>query len=238
DTNNDGITNLDEFLSAADTEAPVIDLVSEITLASNGPLTAVPMSNISASDNVDGSVALINLDETHLPPGHHIVNWLAEDSAGNRTIASQSIQIIPQLLLSKAQVTSENNRVSVNLSLSGEAPVYPVLVPYSLGGTANENDYDLLTSSNVTEQSTKVSGVVIFDEGMTAELVLEVLDDQIVESDEQLIVTFNDPVNAVIGANEQHQITITESNIAPRLNVTAEQNGLALTTLSSGEGLV
>ncbi|WP_197475601.1 hypothetical protein, partial [Oleiphilus sp. HI0043] len=55
---------------------------------------------------------------------------------------------------------------------------------------------------------------------------------------EQLIVTFNDPVNAVIGANEQHQITITESNIAPRLNVTAEQNGLALTTLSSGEGLV
>ncbi|NRB38161.1 MAG: S8 family serine peptidase [Pseudomonadales bacterium] len=238
DADNDGVTNLNEYLSATDTESPVISLTTDITLDSRGPLTAVPTTNISASDNVDGNVAVVNLSSTHLPPGHHLVNWLAEDSAGNRAIATQTIHINPQVMLSKTQISSEDNLVTVSITLSGNAPVYPVLIPYSISGTVDLADYALSNDSNVTEQSSELAGTVIIEEGVKAEIVLQIVDDQIVEGDEQLIVTLTDPVNAVMGVNAQHLLTITEANIAPRLTLSAEQNSLPVTTVSAAEGPV
>jgi|GEM_PF-555677 len=238
DADNDGVTNLIEYLIATDIEPPVIMLTPEITLDSRGLLTAVSMTNISAIDKVDGSVAVVNLGRTHLPPGHHLINWLAEDSAGNQTIATQTIHVNPQVMLSKTQITSEGNLVTVSVTLSGNAPVYPVLVPYSIGGTVDLADYTLSNDSNVTEQSSELEGAVIIEEGVKAVIVLQIVNDQIAESDEQLIVTLTDPVNAVMGVNAQHQLTITEGNIAPRLTLSAEQNGLPVTTVSAADGPV
>jgi hypothetical protein len=238
DADNNGVTNLNEYLSASDTESPVISLTAEITLDSRGPLTAVSMANISASDNNDGSVAVVNLGNTHLPPGRHLINWLAEDSAGNQTIATQTIHVNPQVMLSKTQISSEDNLVTVSVSLSGNAPVYPVLIPYSIGGSVDLEDYALSNDSNVTEQSTKIEGILIIDEGVKAELVLKIVDDEIAENDEQLVVTLSNPVNAVIGVNAQHRVTITEGNVAPRLTLIAEQNGLPVTTVSAADGPV
>jgi len=246
DADNNGVTNLNEYLNATDTESPVISLTTEITLDARGPLTAVPTTNISASDNIDGSVAVVNLDSTHLPPGHHLINWLAEDSAGNRTIATQTININPQVMLSKTQISSEDNLVTVSVTLSGNAPVYPVLIPFSISGTVDLADYALSNDSNVTEQSTEIEGTLIIEkgdeesieEGVQAAIVLQIVNDQLAESDEQLIVTLSDPVNAVMGVNTQHQLTITEANIAPRLTLSAEQNGLPVTTVSAADGPV
>jgi len=238
DADNDGETNLNEYISATDIESPEISLTTEITLDSRGPLTAISMANISATDNVDGSVAVVNLGSTHLPPGHHLINWLAEDSAGNRTIATQTFLVNPQVMLSKTQVSSEDNLVTVSVTLSGIAPVYPVLIPFSIGGTVDLEDYALSNDSNVTEQSSELEGTVIIEEGVKAVIVLQIVNDQIAESDEQLIVTLTSPVNAVMGVNTQHQLTITDTNIAPRLTLIAEQNGLPVTTVSAAEGPV
>tara|TARA_R110002072_G_scaffold9584_1_gene46361 strand:- start:17450 stop:30334 length:12885 start_codon:yes stop_codon:yes gene_type:complete len=238
DADGNGVTNLNEYLSATDTESPVISLTTEITLDSRGPLTAVPVTNISASDNVDGSVAVVNLGSTHLSPGHYQIDWLAEDSAGNRTIAPQTIHVNPQVMLSKTQISSEDNLVTVNVTLSGNAPVYPVLVPFSISGTVDLADYALSEASNVTEQSTETEGMLVFEEGVKAAIVLQIIDDQITEDDEQLVVTLTNPVNAVMGVNAQHRVTITEANIAPRLSLSAEQNGLPVTTVSAADGPV
>ena len=242
DADNDGVTNLNEYLSATDTVAPVISLTTVITLNSRGPLTAVPTTNISASDNVDGSVAVVNMGRSHLPPGRNLINWLAEDAAGNKTIATQTININPQVMLSKTQISSEGNLVKVEVTLSGKAPVYPVLIPYSIGGTVDLADYSLSNSSNVTEQSSETLGTLVFEEdveaGLKAELVFEIVDDQITENDEQLIVTLSNPVNAVLGASAQHRVTITEANIAPSIILRAEQNGLPVTTVSATNGPV
>ncbi len=242
DADNDGVTNLNEYLSASDIVSPVISLSTEITLDASGPLTAVPTTNISANDNVDGRVAVTNLGRSHLPPGRHLINWLAEDSAGNRTIASQTILVNPQLMLSKTQTSSEGALVTVTATLTGEAPVYPVLIPYSIGGTVDGADYALSHASNVTEQSTAIEGTLVIEEGtgegLKAELVLQILDDQIAENDEQLIVTLSDPANAVMGKNAQHRVSITEANIAPRLRLSAEQNGQPVTTVSVAAGPV
>jgi phosphodiesterase/alkaline phosphatase D-like protein len=238
DADNNGVTNLNEYLSAIDTESPVISLVTEITLDSRGPLTAVPMTNISANDNVDGSVTVVNMGRTHLPPGNHLVNWLAEDSAGNRTITAQTIHVNPQVMLSKTQISSEDNLVTVSVTLSGDAPAYPVLVPFSISGSVDESDYALSSDSNVTEQSTELEGTVVIEEGVEAMIVLQTIEDHIAEGDEQLIVTLSDPVNAVMGVNAQHQLTLTEANIAPSLILNAEQNGLPVTTVSAADGPV
>jgi hypothetical protein len=238
DADSDGMTNLNEYLSATDTEAPVISLNTEITLDSRGPLTAVPMTNISATDNIDSSLAMVNMDSTHLPPGRHLINWLAEDSAGNRTIATQTIHVNPQVMLSKTQISSEGKLVTVSVTLSGNAPVYPVLIRYSISGSIDLADYALSNDSTVTEQSTELEGTLIIEEGLEAMIVLQIVDDQIAEGDEQLIVTLSDPVNAVMAVNAQHQVTITEANIAPRLSLRAVQNGLPVTTVTATNGPV
>jgi hypothetical protein len=238
DTDGDGVSNLKEYLSATDTEAPVISLLTEITLDSRGPLTAVPTENISASDNVDASVAVVNMGKSHLPPGRHLVSWLAEDSAGNRTIATQIVKINPQLMMNKIQTSTEGKRVNVEVTLSGTAPVYPVLVPFSISGTVDLEDYTLSKDANVSEQSTPLEGTLVFEEGLKAAIVLQIIDDQSTEGDEQLIVTLSDPVNAVMGINAQHQVTVTESNIAPRIRLVAEQNSLPVTTVSITDGPV
>lgn len=238
DINNNGVTNLDEYLSATDKIAPVISLTSPITLNARGPLTAVPTTNISATDNVDGNVVAVNQGSTHLPPGRHLVYWLAVDSAGNRTVATQTVDVRPQVLLSKTQTSSEDNLVTVSITLSGTAPTYPVRVPYSISGTAGSADYGLSNSADVTEQSTETSGTILIEEGIHAELVLQIRDDDIVENDEQLTVTLGTPVNAVMGANTQHRVTITEGNIAPSVRLIAEQNGLPVTIVSAANGLV
>jgi hypothetical protein len=68
--------------------------------------------------------------------------------------------------------------------------------------------------------------------------VLDITDDQISEGDEQIIVTLSNPVNAVMGINSQHRVTITEANIAPRITLSAVQNGKPVTTVSRAAGSV
>ena len=67
DSNNNGVSNLDEYLNATDIVQPVISLTPEITLDATGPLTAVPLTGISAGDNVDGQVDVVSLGDSHLP---------------------------------------------------------------------------------------------------------------------------------------------------------------------------
>lgn len=238
DADNDGVSNLDEYLRASDTEAPVITLTREITLNARGPLTAVPAAGVSASDNVDAAVAVVNTGDTHLPPGHHLVHWLAQDAAGNQTLATQVVNINPQVLVDKEQTSAEGNQVSVRATLSGTAPDYPVLIPYTIDGTVDAADYALTSESNVTGQSSNTSGTLIIESGREGELVLALVDDQTMEFDEQLTVSFGDPVHAVIGANAQHTVTITHANIAPELSLSAVQNGITVSTVSANAGPV
>ncbi|MDX1451671.1 MAG: fibronectin type III domain-containing protein, partial [Oleiphilaceae bacterium] len=238
DADNDGVSNLNEYLSATDTVPPVISLSSEITLNANGPLTAVPTSNISAVDNVDGSVAVVNTGASHVPPGRHLIHWLAEDAAGNRTIATQTLNVNPQVQLGRLQTASEDGSVSVRVRLSGTAPLYPVQITFTITGSVDEADYRVSRSSNITEQSTDLTGTLVFEQGTEATLILDIEDDQVAEGDEFLFVTLSNPVNAVLGDNLRQQVTITERNVAPQVRLHAEQNGLPVTSVSAAYGPV
>jgi len=232
DADNDGVSNLNEYLNAADTVSPAITFTPEITINASGIYTAIPTSNVTAVDAIDGTVAVTIEGNEHLMSGRHLVNWSAEDSVGNRSIASQVINILPQILVTQAQLTSEGNHVTASLFLSGESPQYPVTVNYSISGGVDENDYSIDNISGLT------SGAITIIEGYTGELSISITEDLVAENDEQLMITFSDPTNGVLGSNDQHVITISESNITPKVQLRAMQDGKSVTTVSRDDELV
>ncbi|WP_444995301.1 fibronectin type III domain-containing protein [Aliikangiella sp. IMCC44359] len=226
DRDDDGILNLDEYLNANDKEPPVINLDTEITMDATGVLTAIPTANVSATDNIDGSVEVSLLGSQYLKSGFHLVDWQAEDQAGNKTVATQLIRVRPQVLLSRSQLTTEGNTIIVDMHLSGEAADYPVQIPFTLSGTANADDHDLVAAS------------LLIEEGLSGQVSIHILDDGQTESDEQLTINLGTPVNAVLGANSQHNINISSANIVPKVNLHAVQNGKPVTSVTWTDGPV
>jgi len=226
DADGDGISNLDEYTNATDKEAPVITFDSELIIDATGILTKIPSANVSATDNVDASVAVTLIGETHLRSGLHLVDWSAQDVAGNKTVQTQIIKIKPLVMLRASRLTAEGNSFAIEVRLSGVAPDYPVEIPIVFSGTADTNDY-------FTEQNK----VVIY-EGVSGEIVLEILADEETENDEQLVVSLTSPINAVLSPKVQQVITITSTNIPPRVNLTAVQNGNQVTQINWDDGLV
>jgi subtilisin family serine protease len=226
DRNADGVTNLEEFLSASDTTSPVIIFSGEITLNASAVLTEVPSSGVTATDDVDGVITPSIEGASYLKAGRHLVTWTVADTAGNRTTVTQVVNINPQVLIATSRYTAEGTTETIRISLSGEVANYPVIIPFTMGGTASVNDY-VVTESNITIES-----------GLEASFTVQIVTDSDVEADETLVFNFASPTNAVIGANSQFTLNITESNVAPKVNLAAMQNGLAVTTITKDGGLV
>ena len=65
--------------------------------------------------------------------------------------------LLPQADFSVNQMVSEGSNVTVTVLLSGEAPAYPVKVPYNVSGTAI-NPYDHNASDGVIVISSGTTG--------------------------------------------------------------------------------
>lgn len=232
DADGNGISNLDEYLNANDKISPVISLSEEITIDASGILTPVPSNDVTATDAVDGTVTVSIDGNSNLPSGRHLVNWVAQDAAGNKSNASQIVNIRPQVLVIKRQLSSEDNQVLVKVFLSGQAPKYPVDIDFVISGDVDSGDY--LYNSTVGLDGATIR---IYD-GIEGELALQIVEDSLVENDEELIVTFSNPVNSALGANNQHRIVITEGNIAPKVQLQAIQNNRPVTTVTRQDGPV
>ena len=224
--NGNGQSYLDEFLAASDTVAPVITLDELVTIAASGVREAVPTEGVSALDNIDGMVPVSLEGPGYLSPGRHVVVWRATDAAGNSSTASQVIHVLPQVLVKASQVASEGQVVEVSVELSGEAPLYPVDIPFSISGTADSEDYVLI--QDAIRITSGVSGV----------LSIAILDDGLEEGQETLIVNLGTPTNASMGANSQQSLVIVENNAAPQVELLAEQNGESATLIAAEMGSV
>ncbi len=228
DRNGDGESNLDEYLAATDTLGPEITLLEEVTLNATGFLTPIPKDSVSAVDNIDGAITVTIDGADVLPAGRHQVVWQAIDSAGNRSVAIQRVNINPIVQLEMAQTAAEGNSIRIPLSLSGNAATYPVSIPYTISGSVDSSDYSPAI----------VAGRISIEEGTEASLEFQLLEDELNETSEQLVITFADPTNAVLGANATHTVTIYELNIAPHVNLVASQNGILVTTITQDGGVV
>lgn len=238
DLDGDGISNLDEYLACVvamdatcaaigtDSVAPVIDTGGDLRLVAQGHYTAVEFS-ATATDGVDGPVTVTVDEEGPFRPGRHTLTWTAEDAAGNAASAGQVVDILPLVSIAPAQYASEGRTVSVAVTLSGDAPVYPVRIDYRVDGTATNADHDLR------------DGTLEITAGQQGVLNFQVQADSVAENDEdiriRLVAVDGD---AALGPAREHVVTLVERALPPQLAVDVLQEGESRRTVYADRGPV
>ena len=185
------------------------------TIASKGLFTKVNMGTAIAKDALGNPVRVTASSKGFFAPGTHTVIWSAGEG-DDQVSATQLINVIPQVNFSKNQTATEGTAVSIKAILNGDAVNYPVVVPYTVSGDALEGaDHDL------------VEGEFRFEKGQReASLIVNVSSDDIDERSETLVLQFSTPENAVVGPLGEHTLTIEKGDVAPSIEVFANQQGI------------
>jgi len=226
----DGIVtvNLPAFdLSVIDDNPPVVTAPADITVNASGLFTQVDFGVATAVDTLDGNLLATPDLDIYRSPGHHVVTWSATDLAGNTGTATQIVNIIPLVELATRQVSAEGSSGTVLLALNGPAVNYPVTVPFTVSGTATPG-----TDHNFT------NGVFSISEGTEASVSFNVLADSLTEGTETIIITLGEASNAVVGVQVTHTIELMETNVAPRVSLSADQGDGQTHIVSQADGVV
>ncbi|MEL4239419.1 putative Ig domain-containing protein [Shewanella xiamenensis] len=191
---------------------PVITLPDDVEVNATGLFTRVKLGFAKAVDRNGHPlpVSLVN-KSLFFAPGNYLAYWQAIDSEGNKAIKAQKVKVNPLISLSKDQVVAEGNQVTVSVHLNGDAPSYPLSIPYTVSGTADSSDHDL------------VDGVVEIASGQMAEIHFTTLNDGVSEGNEEVLISLDPSLN--LGSKQQTQVVITEANIAPQVSLAVTQAG-------------
>uniref|UniRef100_UPI00099044BE hypothetical protein n=1 Tax=Microbulbifer mangrovi TaxID=927787 RepID=UPI00099044BE len=236
---------------SVDADAPqLLQVPPAISMAATGDSTLVTLNvmEAQATDNFDdelefqvelnGELLVRNEDQqVSLPSGALSLQWFAVDDAGNRSESlAQMVKIYPQVRFAEADsITGEQRVAPVALSLSGRSPEYPVSILVRwVEAESIATSADVVTEGdsgvNLSELIFTIESAEAQDD---AALLIPVAADEEVEPDEYLMLelaaalagsdtTFEMPINADY---QRHRLTITDTNVAPTVTVTAAQNG-------------
>ncbi|WP_375164310.1 Ig-like domain-containing protein [Shewanella baltica] len=191
---------------------PVITLPDDVDVNATGLFTRVKLGLAKAVDRNGHPlpVSLVN-KSLFFAPGSDLAYWQAVDRDGNKAIKAQKVKVHPLISLSKDQLVGEGNEVVVSVHLNGAAPVYPLSVPYTVSGSANSSDHDL------------IDGAVEITSGQQAQIRFSTFEDGEVEGDEDVLISLDPSLN--LGSKQQTQVLITEANIAPKVTLDVTQAG-------------
>ncbi|WP_198781880.1 Ig-like domain-containing protein [Shewanella putrefaciens] len=191
---------------------PVITLPDDVEVNATGLFTRVKLGFAKAVDRNGHPlpVSLVN-KSLFFAPGNYLAYWQAVDRDGNKAIKAQKVKVNPLISLSKDQVVGEGNEVVVSVHLNGDAPTYPLSIPYTVSGSAGNADHDL------------VDGVVEVTSGQMAQIRFSTTEDAVIEGDEDALITLDTGLN--LGSKKQTQVWITEANIAPKVSLEVTQAG-------------
>jgi autotransporter-associated beta strand protein len=203
---------------------PVITVPADIVVNATGLSTRVALGTATAVDRNGNrlSVSLIR-GEPLFEPGEHTVYWQATDATGNTATKAQKVSVRPLVSLSKDQVVTEGSDVSVDIILNGPSPVYPLLVPYSVSGSADGTDHTL------------TSGVAEISSGVGTSISFTVLEDGQADPQEDIVISLG-AVNQ--GSKNSTRIEVSDQNIAPVVALGVTQSGENRLTVAQNGGAV
>jgi hypothetical protein len=230
DSDKDGLSNLEEYLQGLnptlDDVAPVVSAPADLVVNSTGLKTAVALGVATANDALDGALSITSDLKGPFAPGRYTLTWTATDAAGNSASDTQDLDVVPLASLVNKVRTAEGKSVTLNVELNGDAPEYPVVIPYTLAGTASIDDGDYLIDGVSAGQA------VTIESGRTGAIELALLDDGVadegVETIELTLVSLSDDgesilTNAVLGVSRTVQVNIVDAPAAPSLSIEVAQ---------------
>ncbi|MGR5149821.1 Ig-like domain-containing protein, partial [Photobacterium alginatilyticum] len=193
-------------------EAPTITAPDDVEVNATALSTKVDLGTAVAFDSTGKPLPVALVDNTtFFRPGVNTVYWQTEDSQGNVAEASQTVTVHPLVSIEKDGETSEGTSShTVKVYLNGPAPSYPVTIPYTVSGTSDSADHDL------------VDGEVVITEGTVGEITFDVNSDEVAEGAETLTIALDSSLN--LGSKNQYTLTIYEQNVAPKVSVTVKQS--------------
>ena len=197
----------------ADTEqAPVVTAPEDVEVNATGLFTKVDLGVAVAEDSNGEALAVsMTAEDAFFAPGSHTVYWSAEDADGNVGTASQKVVVHPLISIQRDSDTTEGSTHTVSVYLNSEAPSYPVTIPYTVSGSADSADHDL------------VDGEVVINSGTEGEIEFSVLADDEPEGTETVEIILDSSLN--LGNKSSYVLNISESNVPPEVNIAVAQGG-------------
>ncbi|MBV1907825.1 MAG: tandem-95 repeat protein, partial [Kangiellaceae bacterium] len=234
DSDGDGLSNLEEFIAGSnpteDDNPPELVTPNDIIIDATEYLNTVNLGTAEAFDYVAGvretCCTVTNNSPERFIPGTTEVIWIAEDAAGNITEFIQLVQIDPIVSFGANRAFAEGETAKLVLFLNGDAPTYPYSIGFSVsGGTAIAGE-DYISPTETA----------VFENGTSVEIPFEILSDTLDEGNETIVFTIHSGENR--GEKFEFEVIISEDNIAPLVQLSAEQNGAKVIEFGVGLGTV
>uniref|UniRef100_UPI0018906864 Ig-like domain-containing protein n=1 Tax=Aliidiomarina indica TaxID=2749147 RepID=UPI0018906864 len=208
-----------------DPNAPVITVPPDTRVDANALFTRVNLGHASAVDRNGRTLPVSLVDGVPLfAPGSNLAYWEAIDSEGRRSVASQRVQVDPLISVSLDQTVTRTDTVNIRVILNGNAPEYPVAIPYSVSGTAPSSGHSLR------------DGVIYIESGREATIEFEMFGEALGEGDKTVVVTLDSSINRA--PNFRSTIIATDRNIAPQLQLGVFQQNQNRLTVGQDAGEV
>ena len=167
-----------------------------------------------------------------------VIDWVAIDTSGNESDAlQQKLFIYPQVRFSSPDsISGEFNNAEIVLALSGDAPEYPVIIELQVDtDSSTAMQPDVAESFDLTAKHQLVINAGDDPESLNREatFIIPVADGGESEVDETLllnIVTVKDDSQvyaegAIDAEHSSHELTITETNLPPIIELVVKQAG-------------
>ncbi len=204
---------------------PPADLCGELVINANALYTKVDLGVASAIDRFGNPLPVSLVDGSPFyPPGVNTAYWQATDAEGNTAIASQKVCVKPLVSIQKDQRIVEGEHIDVTVHLNGNAEQYPLVIPYTVSGSASSFDHNL------------VAGEIVIEDGSEGRISFESIIDDLNEIDETIVISLDSSLN--LGVKHKHTATITSGNIAPEIQLLVGQDNESRMLISKAGGPV
>ena len=227
DGNDTFVTTTVDVLIEGDSNqsAPIITAPAALEVDAIGLYTRVELGVATATNSLGQPIPVsLVAGQPLFRPGNNIVYWQAEDSQGLKSVASQSVVVYPLISMSQDKTSVEGTSHDVRVFLNGPSPIYPVIIGYSVSGSADANDHNL------------ISGEIVIESGEVGSISFDVLADDMSEESETLTITLDDTLN--LGAKSAYTLTIVEQNIAPQVTYSVTQDNEQRLLIENNAGQV
>ncbi|MCE9684918.1 putative Ig domain-containing protein [Shewanella sp. AS16] len=199
-------TKAQQKVTVVDTTAPVFAELVPVNINATGRLTdLLSVVQVAATDLVDGDIAAVLNGDNRYVSGLHSVEFKASDSAGNAATTQLEVAILPALSVASKLVVEVGGEYALPVSLSGQAPAYPVAIGYTVR----------LNGNQIGQGSTSIAA------GTQGQLIL-IVPDNVLASD-TLTVGLERVSNAFVSESSQAQLIVVEQNLTPTLDVSVMQ---------------